>query len=99
MFMLHGRLAATPGKRDDLLAILQEGAGEDRLPGCRLYVVAVDESDPNGVWATEIWESVEAHTASLQIDRIRDRIARARPLLDLRGMKQQHLEALSGIPD
>jgi len=45
MFMLHGRLAAKPGKRDDLLAILAEGEHSDRLPGCRLYLVAVDETD------------------------------------------------------
>src|SRR4051812_45764578 len=70
MFMVHGRLAALPGMREELLAILQEGAG-DLLPGCRLYVVAVDESDPDGVWATEIWETPEAHAASLQIERLR----------------------------
>ena len=48
MFMLHDRLAAKPGKRDDLLAILAEGDDAELLPGCRLYLVAVDETDPDG---------------------------------------------------
>jgi quinol monooxygenase YgiN len=98
MFMLHGRLAATPGKRDELLAILLEGEGHDPMPGCRLYVVAVDDTDPDGVWVTEIWESPEAHAASLQIDRVRERVGRAMPLLDRDGIRQQRLEAVAGVP-
>jgi quinol monooxygenase YgiN len=99
MFMLHGRLAAKPGKRDELLAILTDEAAAEPLPGCRLYVVAVDEEDADGVWATEIWESQEAHGASLQLDRVRDQISRAMPLIEVSGIRQQRLDALSGIPD
>jgi quinol monooxygenase YgiN len=96
--MLHSRLAAKPGRRDELLAILNEGEGEAALPGCRLYVVAVDEQDPDGVWVTEIWASEEAHTASLGIDRAREQIGRAMPMIDPGGVRQQRLDALSGIP-
>jgi quinol monooxygenase YgiN len=99
MFMLHGRLAAKPGKRDELLAILLETADAERLPGCRLYVVAVDEQDADGVWATEIWDSEDAHSASLQTASVRQRIGRAMPLLEAGGIRQQRLDALSGIPD
>lgn len=99
MFMLHGRLAARPGKRDELLAILTEDAGAESLPGCRLYVVALDEDDADGVWATEIWVSQDAHDASLQIGSVRERIARAMPLIDVSGIRQQRLEPLVGIPD
>ena len=99
MFMLHGRLAAKPGTRDDLLAILTEDADAERLPGCRLYVVAVDDDDADGVWATEIWESQDAHDASLQIEGVRERIARAMPLIDRDGIRQQRLDARTGIPD
>jgi quinol monooxygenase YgiN len=99
MFMLHGRLAAWPGKRDDLLAILAEGEQGERLPGCRLYLVAVDEADAEGVWVTEVWESEGAHAASLQLERVQEQIARARPLLDPAGFKRQQLHARAGIPD
>ncbi|GAA0224066.1 antibiotic biosynthesis monooxygenase family protein [Cryptosporangium japonicum] len=97
MFMLHGRLGAKPGKRDDLLTIMSE-AGES-LPGNRLYVVAVDETDAEGVWATEIWESEQAHAASLRLDHVRERIARAMPLIETDGIRQQRLDARAGVPD
>jgi quinol monooxygenase YgiN len=98
MFMLHGRLAAKPGRRDELLAILAEGEDAPPMPGCRLYVVAVDEDDPDGVWATEVWESDEAHAASLQLESVRERIGRAMPLVDPAGIKQQRLRAVAGVP-
>jgi quinol monooxygenase YgiN len=99
MFMLHGRLAAKPGKRDELLAILAEGEQDERMPGCRLYLVAVDETDTAGVWVTEVWESEEAHTASLQLERVKEQIARAMPILDTAGFKRQQLDARAGVPD
>jgi quinol monooxygenase YgiN len=99
MFMLHGRLAARPGKRDDLLAILAEVDHGERLPGCRLYLVAVDETDADGVWVTEVWESEDAHAASLQLDRVKGQVALAMAVLDPAGFKRQQLHARAGIPD
>jgi quinol monooxygenase YgiN len=61
-------------------------------------VIAVDETDPDGVWATEIWESEAAHTASLQLDVVKERISRAMPLIDPTGIRQQRLDARAGIP-
>ena len=98
MFMLHGRLAAKPGQRDDLLAILAEGEQDERMPGCRLYLVAVDETDADGVWVTEVWESEDAHATSVQLDRVKQQIARATPMLDLAGFTRQQLDARAGIP-
>lgn len=98
MFMLHGRLAAKPGKRDDLLAILAEAVHGEPMPGCRLYLVAVDETDADGVWVTEVWEAAEAHAASLQLDGVKEQIARAMPFLDTAGFKRQQLDARAGIP-
>jgi quinol monooxygenase YgiN len=60
--------------------------------------VAVDDSDADGVWVTEVWESAEAHTASLQLDRVRDQIRRAMPILDTEGFRSQRLEARAGVP-
>jgi quinol monooxygenase YgiN len=98
MFMLHGRLAAKPGRRDELLAILADVAHDQRMPGCRLYLVAVDASDPDGVWVTEVWESADAHRASLELDEVRQQVARATPLLDAAGFRRQQLDARAGIP-
>ena len=96
--MLHGRLGAQPGRRDELLAILEEADQAETLPGCRLYLVAVDETDPDGVWVTEVWDSEEAHSASLQLETVSRQIARARPLLDFSGFTQQRLTARAGVP-
>ena len=98
MFMLHGRLAARPGHRDALLEILAEGEHAEPMPGCRLYVVAVDPTDDDGVWVTEVWESEESHAGSLQLDRVQQQIARAMPLLDLAGSRRQELDARAGVP-
>ena len=99
MFMLHGRLAAQTGKRDELLAISSDGAQNEEMAGCRVYLVAVDETDDDGVWVTEVWESEDAHAASLELDRVKEQIARAMPILDLTGFKRQQLDARAGIPD
>jgi quinol monooxygenase YgiN len=99
MFMLHGRLGAKPGKRDELLAILTTGEHGEPMPGCRLYLVAVDPTDAEGVWVTEVWESEAAHAASLQLDRVKEQITRAMPLLDTAGFTRQRLDARAGIPD
>ena len=96
--MLHGRLGAKPGRRDELLAILEETGQAVMMPGCRLYLVAVDETDPDGVWVTEVWQSEEAHVASLQLETVKRQIARARPLLDPAGIRQQRLTARAGVP-
>lgn len=98
MYMLHGRIGAKPEKRDDLLTILLEAERAEPMPGCRLYLVAVDPEDPDGVWVTEVWESEEAHTASLQLDQVRERIARAMPFIDTEGFTRQQLDARAGIP-
>lgn len=96
--MLHGRLAAHAGRRDELLAVLMEQEGAPAMPGCRLYLVAIDPEDDDGVWVTEVWEDAEAHQASLQMAEVRERIGRAMPLIDRDGIRQQRLEVRGGVP-
>ena len=78
MFGLIGSMKAVAGSRDELAAIL---AGLESMPGCLSYVVALDPADPDGVWVTEVWESAEAHRASLELPEVRGAIARGRPLI------------------
>jgi quinol monooxygenase YgiN len=79
MFGTIGRIKAVAGKRDALAAILASGSGE--MPGCISYVIAEDLADADALWVTEIWESKEAHQASLSLPVVRDAIARGRPLI------------------
>lgn len=79
MYGLIGRMLAAPGQREALLDIMVEGVGT--MPGCLSYIIARDPASENGVWITEVWESRDAHMASLQLPQVQAVIARARPLI------------------
>jgi quinol monooxygenase YgiN len=79
MYGLIGRINAVAGRRDALVAILVEGTA--KMPGCLSYVVALDTTDPDGLWVTEVWDSQDSHRASLQLPDVQAAIARGRPLI------------------
>lgn len=79
MYGLIGKMRATPGKRDALLAILLEGT--DAMPGCLSYVIAKDPADADAIWITEVWTDAARHQASLSLPAVQQAIARARPLI------------------
>ena len=79
MYGLIGKMLASPGNRDALVALLLEGTGD--MPGCLSYVVATDPADPNAIWITEAWDSADSHAASLTLPAVQQTIARARPLI------------------
>ncbi len=79
MFGLIGKMTASPGKRDELVAILVEGVAD--MPGCLSYIVAEDTTDANAIWITEAWESETSHEASLSLPAVKEAIAKARPLI------------------
>lgn len=79
MYGLIGKLIAAPGKRDDLAPLLLRNAAA--MPGCLSYLVARDAHDPDALWVTEVWESQDAHRASLDLPAVRETIAEARPLI------------------
>jgi reactive intermediate/imine deaminase len=51
------------------------------MPGCLSYVVARDPRDSNALWVTEVWDSAASHKASLSLPRVREAIAKGRPLI------------------
>src|SRR5690349_22919980 len=79
MYGLIGKITTTPGQRDALVAILDEGTGS--MPGCLSYVVSVDTTDPDGLWVTEVWDNQDSHRASLQLPDVQAAIAKGRPLI------------------
>ena len=94
MYGLIGKMRATPGRRDELLAILQEGTAE--MPGCRLYLLAIDPTDPDALWIEEVWDSEAEHDASLGIPAVQRAIERARPLIAAFG-EQFVTEPIGGL--
>jgi len=79
MFGMIGKMTATPGQRDQLVAMLLENTGA--MPGCLSYIVALDTEDADGIWVTEVWDNEASHKASLSLPAVREVIARARPLI------------------
>ncbi|MBU2669139.1 antibiotic biosynthesis monooxygenase [Actinoplanes bogorensis] len=82
--MLYGYLGSMktkPGHRDEVASILTSGADGLRAAGCHLYVVGLAADDDVTIWVSEIWESREAHDASLQLPETRAAIGRAMPML------------------
>lgn len=84
MYGLIGKMLANPGELEKLLTIMVGGAGDTAIgamPGCLSYVVARDPTDENALWITEVWESAEAHKASLSLPTVQATINEARPLI------------------
>jgi quinol monooxygenase YgiN len=78
----HGRIVATPGHGDALVAMLLDAADSvSGIDGCRLYVISRAPGDRDSVWVTEVWTDRAAHDASLKDERVRAVIQRARPLI------------------
>ncbi len=79
MFGLIGKMIATEGNRDELVAAMKESTAE--MPGCLSYVVAEDPHDANAIWITEVWVDEASHQASLQLEPVQRAITRARPVI------------------
>lgn len=76
-----GTLGAKPGQRDALAAILARPNPDLAAAGCLLYEVGVHDDQPDTVFVAELWESAEAHRASLALPSVRAAITKAMPLL------------------
>jgi quinol monooxygenase YgiN len=81
VFANAGSLGAAPGKRDELARHLTRRSDHLREVGCLLYEVGVNQADPDTVYVVELWESADAHRASLALPEVQASIAEARPLL------------------
>jgi len=79
MHGLIGKMIAAPGQREALIAVLLEGIKD--MPGCLSYTVARDVKDENAIWITEVWDSKESHSASLQLPAVQAAIAKGRPMI------------------
>lgn len=79
MYGLIGKMLAQPGRRDDLIRHMVGGV--DAMPGCLSYVVALDPTNPDAIWITEVWDSQASHQASLNLTEVQAAISKARPLI------------------
>lgn len=95
---LHGKLHAAPGKRDAFISIMLESTAViSEATGCLIYLISIDEQDPDAIWFTEVWDSKEDHDNSLQLESVRAIISRAMPLIGTPPQKGQELTVVGGI--
>ncbi|WP_231387249.1 putative quinol monooxygenase [Nocardia sp. BMG111209] len=62
LFSVFGRMAALPGHRDEVIALIKESAlaaGSDS--GLLTYTINTALDDPDALWVTELWIDQEAH--------------------------------------
>ena len=76
-----GTLGTLPGKRDEVIAILTRPNEELLSAGCLLYEVGTNSEEPDTIFVAELWQSADAHNASLQLASVRAAITEAMPLL------------------
>lgn len=74
-----GKIKAVAGKRAELLSVLTMGDGG--MPGCLVYLVAEDVTDPDGLWIVELWDEKASHDASLNLPSVKEAIVKGKPLI------------------
>ena len=79
MYGLISQIEAKPGQGSELASILL--AGSKNMPGNAAYLVAIDQTNRDLIWVTEIWDSPEHHKASLALDAVKAAIEKGRPLI------------------
>ena len=81
-FGMQGVLTAVEGKGEELADImLQASRVVSSIDGCLLYIVQQSLTDTSKILITEVWESKEAHQASLTDERVRELIMKAKPII------------------
>ncbi|WP_407351452.1 putative quinol monooxygenase [Luteimonas sp. R10] len=78
---LIGTMRTKPGQRDAVVALLLRDVDDLSAVGCHLYLVGLDQEDSDLIRVVEVWDSKDAHRASLQLPGVRATIAEAMPLL------------------
>jgi quinol monooxygenase YgiN len=79
MWGMIAKITLLPGRRDEMLQILEESAAD--MQGCLSYVVAKDATDENIVWVTEVWDKLASHDASLSLPTVKNAIPRAKAIV------------------
>ena len=85
MIGFYTKFTTKEGDRERLIELLLRAAASmDTVQGSQMYIVNKDMKDASATWVTEIWDSSEAHAASLGTEGAEELIGKALPLLTAR---------------
>ena len=76
-----GILGVKSGHRDEVIEILIRPNSELKAIGCLSYEVGINSDSINSIFIAELWESPEAHKASLSLPSVQEAIREAMPFL------------------
>jgi quinol monooxygenase YgiN len=76
---LLGRMKAQSGKRDELIAVLQESSRD--VPGKLVYLIQLEQDDPDAFWINEVWQTKAHYEACLTMPQVIEGMKRGLPLL------------------
>ena len=97
-FGYYGSLRAKDGERTALAEILLQAAEVVKeLPGCRIYLINMDNVDPDLLRITEVWDSKQDQLASLGNDEVRELIGKAMPLMTEEQEKGIEMTVVGGL--
>ena len=78
-FGLLGKMRSVPGKRDALIAALQDSSRD--VPGKLVYLIQLEEDDPDAFWINEVWADKAAYEACLTMPQVREGMELTRSLI------------------
>ena len=94
---LHNKLQAKTGKGNELANILLDASKVvAKTKGCLMYIVSQDDTYPETVWVTEIWENQKDHDESLNNAEVKALIYKALPILAVKPETNLKLNVLGG---
>jgi quinol monooxygenase YgiN len=76
---LLGRMRAQPGKREELITALQESSRD--VPGKLVYLIQLEEDDPDAFWINEVWQTKAHYDACLTLPQVQHGMTVTRPLI------------------
>src|SRR5581483_9784195 len=95
MYGLIAKMTLQQGKREEVIALLAQSSAN--MPGCFSYVIAKDAVSDDILWVTEVWESKDAHDASLNLRAVQAVIPRVKVLVEV-FERFAETEPVAGLP-
>ncbi len=95
---LSVKFKSTEDNRQKLSSVLLKASElVSRAKGCQLYLVSLDEDEPDTIWTTEIWDSREDHENSLSVIGVKELISQATPLFTAPPEKVKEIKIIGGF--
>ena len=76
---LLGKMRAQPGKREELITHLQDSSRD--VPGKLVYLISLEQDDPDAFWITEVWADKASYEACLTMPQVQKGMELTRPLI------------------